>query len=121
MQVVSRAGGSFKYVLGTDHLGRDILTRIIYGARISIIMAGLTLLVGGTIGVSIGVVAGWYGGWVDELLMRTVDIILALPLILIALVLVVALGSSFQLIVVIMAIAIWPLFSRVTRSEVLRA
>ena len=120
VQVVTRQGGSVKFFLGTDHLGRDVLTRIIYGARISLIMAGLTLVVGGTIGVTVGMVAGWYGGWVDELLMRTVDIILALPLILIALVMVVALGPSFQLIVVIMAIAIWPLFSRVTRSEVLR-
>lgn len=120
VRVVTRRGGSVKFFLGTDHLGRDVLTRIIYGARISLIMAGLTLVVGGTIGVTIGMVAGLYGGWVDELLMRTVDIILALPLILIALVLVVALGPSFQLIVVIMAIAIWPLFSRVTRSEVLR-
>ena len=118
--VVARQGGSTKYLLGTDHLGRDVLTRIIYGARISLIMAGLTLLVGGTMGVTVGLVAGWYGGWVDELLMRLVDIILALPLILIALVLVVSLGSSFQLIIVIMAIAIWPLFSRVTRGEVLR-
>ena len=120
VRVVTRRGGSVKFFLGTDHLGRDVLTRIIYGARISLIMAGLTLVVGGTIGVTIGMVAGWYGGWVDELLMRTVDIILALPLILIALVMVVALGPSLQLIVVIMAIAIWPLFSRVTRSEVLR-
>jgi peptide/nickel transport system permease protein len=96
------------------------LTRIIYGARISLIMAVLTLLVGGSIGVTAGLVAGWYGGWIDELIMRAVDIILALPIILIALVLVVSLGSSFQLIIVILAIAIWPLFSRVTRGEVLR-
>lgn len=118
--IVTRAGGSTKYLLGTDHLGRDILTRIIYGARISLIMAVLTLLVGGSIGVTAGLVAGWYGGWIDELIMRAVDIILALPIILIALVLVVSLGSSFQLIIVILAIAIWPLFSRVTRGEVLR-
>ncbi len=90
--IVTRAGGSTKYLLGTDHLGRDILTRIIYGARISLIMAVLTLLVGGSIGVTAGLVAGWYGGWIDELVMRTVDIILALPIILIALVLVVSLG-----------------------------
>ncbi len=73
--IVTRAGGSTKYLLGTDHLGRDILTRIIYGARISLIMAVLTLLVGGSIGVTAGLVAGWYGGWIDELIMRAVDIL----------------------------------------------
>ena len=120
VEVVIRLGGSTKYLLGTDHLGRDILTRLIYGARISLIMAALTLLVGGTVGVTLGLVAGFYGGLIDEMIMRLVDIILALPIILIALVLVVSLGSSFELIIVIMAIAIWPLFSRVTRGEVLR-
>ena len=120
VDVVTRQGGSTRYLLGTDHLGRDLLTRIIYGARVSLVMAALTLLVGGTMGTVLGLTAGWYGGWIDELVMRLVDIILALPLILIALVLVVSLGSSFQLIIVIMAIAIWPLFTRVTRGEVLR-
>ena len=118
--VVTRPEGTAKYLLGTDHLGRDLLTRIIYGARVSLVMAALTLLVGGTMGTVLGLTAGWYGGWVDEAVMRMVDIILALPLILIALVLVVALGPSFQLIIGIMAIAIWPLFTRVTRGEVLR-
>jgi peptide/nickel transport system permease protein len=120
VDVVVREGIDTMYILGTDHLGRDLLTRIIYGARVSLVMAGLTLLVGGTMGTVLGLTAGWYGGWVDEAVMRMVDIILALPLILIALVLVVALGPSFQLIIVIMAIAIWPLFTRVTRGEVLR-
>ena len=120
VDVVVREGIDTMYILGTDHLGRDLLTRIIYGARVSLIMAGLTLLVGGTMGTVLGLTAGWYGGWIDEAVMRMVDIILALPLILIALVLVVALGPSFQLIIVIMAIAIWPLFTRVTRGEVLR-
>ena len=118
--VVTRPEGTTRYLLGTDHLGRDLLTRIIYGARVSLVMAALTLLVGGTMGTVLGLTAGWYGGWIDEAVMRLVDIILALPLILIALVLVVALGPSFQLIIGIMAIAIWPLFTRVTRGEVLR-
>ena len=120
LDVVVREGIDTLYILGTDHLGRDLFTRIIYGARVSLVMAGLTLLVGGTMGTVLGLTAGWYGGWIDEVVMRMVDIILALPLILVALVLVVALGPSFQLIIVIMAIAIWPLFTRVTRGEVLR-
>ena len=117
--MVVREGIDTLYILGTDHLGRDLFTRIIYGARVSLVMAGLTLAVGGTMGTVLGLTAGWHGGWVDEVVMRMVDIILALPLILVALVLVVALGPSFQLIIVIMAIAIWPLFTRVTRGEVL--
>ena len=120
LDVVVREGIDTFYILGTDHLGRDLFTRIIHGARVSLVMAGLTLAVGGTMGTLLGLTAGWYGGWVDEIVMRMVDIILALPLILVALVLVVALGPSFQLIIVIMAIAIWPLFTRVTRGEVLR-
>ena len=120
LDVVVREGIDTLYILGTDHLGRDLFTRIIHGARVSLVMAGLTLAVGGTMGTVLGLTAGWYGGWVDEVVMRMVDIILALPLILVALVLVVALGPSFQLIIVIMAIAIWPLFTRVTRGEVLR-
>ena len=120
VKVVIRAGGSTKYLLGTDHLGRDILTRIIYGARISLILASITLLVGGTIGVVLGLISGWYGRWVDELIMRVVDIELALPLILLALVLVVSLGPSLELIIVIIAVWIWPRFARMVRGEVLQ-
>lgn len=116
----TRAGGSFKYVLGTDQLGRDILSRIIFGARISLIVAAVTLGVGGGIGIIIGLLSGYYGGWVDELLMRLVDIILALPLILVALVLVVAVGQSFEMIIAVLALWIWPRFARMVRGEVLQ-
>ena len=119
VEVVERAGGSTKYLLGTDQLGRDILSRIIHGTRISLIVAAVTLGVGGGIGVLVGLLSGWYGGWIDEFLMRLVDIILALPLILVALVLVVAVGQSFEMIIAVLALWIWPRFARMIRGEVL--
>ena len=118
--VVTRRAGGTKYLLGTDSLGRDILTRTIHGARISLIMAAVTLGVGGSIGILLGLVAGWYSRYLDELIMRLVDMILALPLILVALVLVVSLGQSLTVIVAVLAIWIWPRFARMVRGEVLR-
>jgi len=119
IETVTRPAGSTKYLLGTDQLGRDLLSRVIYGARISLIVAAVTLAVGGTIGVTLGLVAGWYGRWVDELVMRLVDVMLSLPLILVALVLVVAIGQSFTVIVGVLALWIWPRFARQVRGEVL--
>ena len=92
----------------------------IYGARISLVVVAVTLGVGGVVGVSAGLVAGFYSGWVDEVVMRVVDIKLAIPTILLALVLVLALGQSFLVIVAILAIAIWPRFARNVRGEVLQ-
>lgn len=112
--------GSANHLLGTDQQGRDILSRIIHGARVSLLVSAVTLLIGGTVGVTLGLLAGWYGGWIDEIIMRMVDILLALPLILVALVLVVSLGQSLSVILVVLAIWIWPRFARMIRGEVLR-
>ena len=120
IEVVIREAGRAEFLLGTDHLGRGMLSRIIHGARISLIIAAVTLGVGGLIGTTLGLAAGYFGGWVDELLMRVVDIFLALPLILVALVLVVALGSSFSLVVFVLVLFIWVRFARQIRGEVLQ-
>ena len=120
LEVYSRPGGSTKFLLGTDHLGRDVLSRVIYGARISLLVSIVTLAVGGSIGVTMGLAAGWYGGVVDEFLMRLVDIKLAIPLILIALVLVITLGQSLWIIVTVLCLFIWPRFARQVRGEVLQ-
>jgi len=119
IEVVTKAGGSTKFLLGTDHLGRDVLSRVIHGARISLIVASSVILVGITVGVTVGMLSGWYGGWVDEFFMRLVDIKLAIPTILLALVLVLALGQSFILIVGVLALTIWPRIARNVRAEVL--
>ncbi len=115
-----REAGSSRFPLGTDALGRDILSRLFYGARISLIVALITLGVGGVIGTFAGLLSGYYGGWVDELLMRTVDVFLSLPYLLVALVLVVTFGPSFLMIVGVLSVLLWPLFARVVRAEVLQ-
>lgn len=120
VDIYTRPAGSTKFLLGTDHLGRDVLSRVIYGARISLLVSIVTLAVGGSIGVTMGLMAGWYGGAMDEFLMRLVDIKLAIPLILIALVLVITLGQSLWIIVTVLCLFIWPRFARQVRGEVLQ-
>ena len=120
LEVVTKRGGSTKFLLGTDNQGRDLLSRIIFGARISLIVAAVTLGVGGTVGTFLGLLAGYHGGWVDELIMRLVDIKLSIPLILFALVMVLSFGQSFEMIVIILVLYIWPRFARQIRGEVLQ-
>ena len=112
-------GGTSDHILGTDGLGRDILSRIVHGARISVAVAVLALSVGGVIGTLLGVVSGYAGGWVDEVIMRIVDIKFAVPLILIALALAVILGPSFGLLLGLLSFLIWGHFARQVRAEVL--
>ena len=107
------------YLLGTDSVGRDMLSRIIYGARVSLIVAGVTFAISGTIGTLLGLMSGYYGGWVDELIMRIVDIKLSLPFILLGMVMVIVLGRSFGVLVGILGFWFWSGFARQVRGEVL--
>lgn len=112
-------GGSMDNILGTDKNGRDILTRLIYGSRVSVIIASISILVGGVIGVSLGIIGGYFGGWVDSVIMRAVDISLSIPIILLGLVLVAALGPSKSTVVIVVVILLWSRYARLVRGETL--
>ena len=112
-------GGSLAYPLGTDLVGRDILSRLIYGARASIIVAVATILLAGTIGLVIGLISGYSGGLVDAVLMRIADAVLTFPLILLAILLVIVLGPSFINVIIAIAFMLWARYARVVRGEVI--
>ena len=112
-------GGSAKHLLGTDLLGRDLFSRLVYGARVSLTVAAFALLSGGLIGLAVGIIAGYLGGRVDSILMRVVDATLTFPTILIALLLAVSLGAGLRTIVIAITVIIWARFARVVRGEVL--
>jgi peptide/nickel transport system permease protein len=114
-----QAGGSVAFLLGTDELGRDIVSRIIFGARVSLVVALFSIVVGGLGGTALGIIAGYRRGWVDVFLMRTADATLAFPFILIAMMLAVALGPSMQNVIFAISIALWGRYARVVRGEVL--
>src|SRR5262245_35353860 len=112
-------GGSTKYILGTDAFGRDILSRLIHGARVSLIVAALALTVGGGVGLVIGIVAGYLGGVVENILMRLVDAAFTFPAILFALLLAVTMGQGLGTLVIAISLLLWASFARVIRGEVL--
>jgi len=107
------------YLLGTDHLGRDILSRLIFGARISLIIGLSAVAIAGTIGTLIGLVSGYRGGRVDDFCMRLTDTMLAMPFILLALAVIAVLGPSLQNIIFVLGISSWVSYARVVRAEVL--
>ena len=112
-------GGNPKYLLGTDLLGRDLLTRLFYGARVSLTVAAAALFAGGGVGLVIGIFSGYIGGRVDSLLMRVVDATRAFPTILLALLLAITLGAGLRTVVIAVSLILWARFARVVRGEVL--
>src|SRR5436309_10287556 len=112
-------GGSLATPLGTDFQGRDILSRLIYGARVSLIVGLMGTLVAGGIGTALGIVSGYLGGWVDQIIMRVTDAWLALPAIVFAIFLAAMCGPSMWNIIVILGAVYWTRYARVIRGEVL--
>ncbi|MGY0147908.1 dipeptide ABC transporter permease DppC [Edwardsiella tarda] len=116
---VWEAGGSWRFILGTDDVGRDVLSRLIYGARLSLLVGCLVVALSLVLGVVLGLLAGYFSGWVDALIMRVVDIMLALPSLLLALVLVAIFGPSIVNASLALTFVALPHYVRLTRAAVL--
>ncbi|MEM6593731.1 MAG: ABC transporter permease [Pseudomonadota bacterium] len=107
------------YWLGSDQLGRDVLSRLLYGARVSLLVGVAAIAVGGTIGTIAGLVSGYFGGWVDDVIMRLGDIQLAFPFILLAIMFLVVLGPGLVNIILVLGIGQWITYARIVRAQTL--
>src|SRR3984893_12282211 len=116
---VWQTGGSAKYLLGTDQLGRDVLSRLIFGARVSMVVGFTAVIFAGTIGTTLGIISGFLGGWIDQVIMRITDTWLALPALTFAIFLTAIVGPSMWNIVIILGLVYWTRYARVIRGEVL--
>lgn len=112
-------GGSRQFILGTDDLGRDLLSRLVYGTRVSLGIGAMVVLLSLTFGVLLGLIAGYIGGWVDSLIMRAVDILMSLPSILLAIVIVAILGPSLTNAILAVSVVALPSFIRIVRAAVM--
>ena len=113
------AGGSWEFVLGTDAVGRDILSRLIHGARYSLYVGTIVVTIAFSVGISLGLIAGFFRGIIETLIMRAMDVILAFPSILLALVLVALLGPSLTNAMIAVSVVVLPHFVRLTRASVI--
>ena len=113
------AGGTTVNLLGTDHIGRDVLSRLIFGARVSMMVGFTAVLFAGFVGTSLGILAGYMGGWVDQVIMRVTDAWLALPALMFAIFLAAIVGPSEFNIIIILGLVYWTRYARVVRGEVL--
>ena len=112
-------GGSATYLLGTDAIGRDILSRLLFGARFSLFIGLVVVTIALTGGIALGLLAGFFGGWVDSVIMRVMDVVLAFPSLLLALVLVAVLGPGLTNAMIAIALVLQPHFARLTRAAVM--
>ncbi|SDU43300.1 ABC transporter permease [Stappia sp. ES.058] len=112
-------GGRGEYLLGTDHLGRDVLSRLIYGARVSLAVGLAAVLVAGAVGTALGITAGYLGGFADQVIMRVVDAWMAMPSLVFAIFLAAMVGQSAVNVVLILSLVYWTRYARVVRGEVL--
>jgi peptide/nickel transport system permease protein len=113
------AGGSTAHLLGTDHIGRDVLSRLIFGARVSMMVGFIAVIIAGVLGSTLGILSGYLGGWVDQVIMRITDTWLALPALTFAIFLAAIVGPSEWNIVIILGSVYWTRYARVIRGEVL--
>ncbi|HRP47429.1 MAG TPA: ABC transporter permease [Trueperaceae bacterium] len=105
--------------LGTDQLGRDILSRVVVGTRVSLSIASLAVLISAVLGIAAGVIAGYFGGLIDSVIMRLVDVQLAFPLLLVIIALVALLGASIPILIVLLGLSGWAQYARLVRAETL--
>jgi peptide/nickel transport system permease protein len=115
------AGGNWDHPLGTDQLGRDVLSRLLFGSRVSVLIGVTAVLVAGVVGIAVGLASGYYGGAVDALLSRVIDAFLALPFIVLALAVIGVLGPGLLNLVFVLGLTGWVTYARVVRAEVLAA
>jgi peptide/nickel transport system permease protein len=110
---------SFHYLLGSDELGRDLLSRLIYGARVSLFVAIASVIMSGVVGVLLGMLAGYLRGWVELIVMRLVDVFLSIPAILLAIITVAVLGTGLVNVIVVLALTRWPRYARIAYGQTL--
>ncbi|WP_339638384.1 ABC transporter permease [uncultured Sulfitobacter sp.] len=113
-------GGTWEHPLGTDHLGRDYLSRLIYGARISLLIGAVAALISGVIGTAMGVAAGYFGGKVDAVVTFLINVRLAMPVVLVALAVVAILGGSLQVVIGVLGLLLWDRFAVVMRASTMQ-
>jgi peptide/nickel transport system permease protein len=114
-----QTGGTTEFLLGTDHLGRDVLSRLIFGARVSMVVGLTAVLIAGVLGTTLGILSGYLGKWVDQVIMRITDTWLAFPGLVLAIFLAAVVGPSERNIIIILAATYWTRYARVIRGEVL--